>query len=101
QTPFEKGYIAVNIAGPLLFALLAAVGNALFALGQRKAAPVENSFVFIILTLLACLLFCILSAPLSGPVNYTAMVKTSALWALFSGFGLYLTYIGFNMLYAN
>jgi hypothetical protein len=32
----------VQVLGPLLFALLAAVGNGFFAFGQRKSAGVET-----------------------------------------------------------
>ncbi len=91
----------MQVLGPLLFALLAAVGNGFFAFGQRKSAGVENSFVFITIALVMCVLLCMASAPFFGVVNYGATLRQNLLWAAVSGFGLFLTYIGFNMLYSQ
>jgi drug/metabolite transporter (DMT)-like permease len=91
----------MNVLGPLLFAALAAVGNGFFAFGQRKSTGVTNSFVFLTITLIVCVLFCMASAPFFGNANYAATLRGNAGWAVFSGFGLFLTYIGFNILYTN
>ena len=91
----------MQVIGPLLFALLAAVGNGFFAYGQRKSVGVENSFVFITIALLICIALCIVTAPFFGSVNYTATLKQNAGWAAMSGAGLFLTYIGFNILYSQ
>lgn len=91
----------MQVLGPLLFALLAAVGNGFFAIGQRKSAGVENSFVFITIALVMCVLLCMVSAPFFGPVNYGITLRQNLLWAAVSGFGLFLTYIGFNILYSQ
>lgn len=91
----------MNILGPLLFALLAAVGNAFFAFGQRRAAGVDNSFVFSTIALLVCVLLCMLAAPLFGSVSYGTTLRNNAPWAVISGVGLFMTYIGFNLLYSN
>jgi drug/metabolite transporter (DMT)-like permease len=91
----------MQVLGPLLFALLAAVGNGFFAFGQRKATGVENSFVFITIALVVCVALCMVSAPFFGPVNYGATLKQNLNWAALSGVGLFLTYIGFNILYAQ
>lgn len=91
----------MQVLGPLLSALLAAVGNGLFAFGQRKSAGVENSFVFITIALCVCVLLCMSTAPFFGPVNYGDTLKRNFTWAALSGVGLYLTYIGFNILYSR
>jgi drug/metabolite transporter (DMT)-like permease len=91
----------MQVLGPLLFALLAAVGNGFFAFGQRKSAGVENSFVFITVALVICVLLCVASAPFFGPVHYGATVRQNLGWAAASGVGLFLTYIGFNVLYSQ
>ncbi len=91
----------MQVLGPLLFALLAAVGNGFFAFGQRKSAGVENSFVFITIALVICVLLCVASAPFFGPVNYANTLKQNLTWAAASGIGLFLTYIGFNILYSQ
>lgn len=91
----------MNVLGPLLFATIAAIGNGLFAFGQRKSVGVTNSFVFITITLIVCVLFCMASAPFFGSVNYTTTLRNNASWAILSGFGLFLTYIGFNIMYSS
>jgi drug/metabolite transporter (DMT)-like permease len=91
----------MNVLGPLLYALLAAVGNGLFAFGQRKSVGVTNSFVFITITLIVCVLLCTASAPFFGPANYGATLRGNAGWAVLSGCGLFMTYLGFNMLYST
>jgi len=91
----------VQVIGPLLFALLAAIGNGFFALGQRKSAGIENSFVFITIALVMCVALCAVTAPFFGPVNYTATLKQNLSWTALSGVGLFLTYIGFNVLYSQ
>lgn len=91
----------MQVLGPLLFALPAAIGNGLFAFGQRKATGVENSFVFITIALVICVLLCVASAPFFGPVSYGNLLKQNFAWAAASGAGLFLTYIGFNILYSQ
>jgi drug/metabolite transporter (DMT)-like permease len=91
----------MHVIGPLLFALLAAIGNGLFAFGQRKSAGVENSFVFITIALVVCVLLSMASAPFFGPVNYAGTLRQNLTWAAVSGLGLFLTYIGFNILYSS
>ncbi len=86
---------------PIAFAIIAAVGNAMFALGQRKAAGVENGLLFVGLSAIVAVLCAFAFAPLLGGV---AVGKTLAgNWGavLLSGLGLFLTYLGFNLLYAR
>lgn len=91
----------MQVLGPLLFAMLAAVGNALFAFGQRRSSGIENSFVFITLALAICVALCMVAAPFFGQVNYAQTLRQNVGWAAFSGVGLFLTYIGFNILYSQ
>jgi drug/metabolite transporter (DMT)-like permease len=86
---------------PILYAAIAAVGNAMFALGQRKSAGVENGLLFVGLSALvatACALAC---APLVGAIQVGATLKGSWKAVLASGLGLFLTYLGFNLLYTR
>lgn len=46
------------ITGPLLFALLAAVGNSLYVYSQRKTAVGANPFLFSSLFLTVCVALC-------------------------------------------
>lgn len=86
----------------LVFALLATVGNALFAMGQKKAT-VSNSLLFIGCSALVCVVMIFILIPIIGGDNpkVSTLIKTNWKWILLCGFGLCLTYIGFNLLYRN
>ncbi len=89
------------LIGPLAFALIAAIGNAMFAAGQKKAVGLENAFTFIALAALVCVTLTILVAPFFGATQYASAIKQNGHWAILSGAGLFLTYLGFNLLYSN
>lgn len=91
----------MNILGPLAFALIAAVGNAVFVAGQKKAVPFDNPFAFIALAAIICVFLTLLFAPLFGQPNYLEVIKQNGHWAALSGIGLFLTYLGFNLLYSR
>lgn len=91
----------MNILGPLIFALIAAIGNAMFAAGQKKAVIFDNPFTFIALAAIICVVITVLAAPLFGQPNYSAVAKVNGWWALLSGAGLFLTYLGFYLLYSK
>lgn len=91
----------MNIVGALLFAMIAALGNAMFAAGQKQAVELDNTFTFIALASLVCVSLTVLCAPLFGPTNYVDAAKQNGHLALLSGVGLFLTYLGFNLLYSR
>lgn len=91
----------MNIYGPLFFALIAAVGNAMFAAGQKKAIAFDNPFTFIALAAMVCVMLTVAAAPLFGQPHYNSVLKANGGWALLSGAGLFLTYLGFNLLYSK
>jgi len=91
----------MNIYGPLLFALTAAVGNAMFAAGQKKAIAFDNPFTFIALAVIFCVFLTVIAAPLFGQPQYSAVAKENGGWVIVSGTGLFLTYLGFNLLYSK
>jgi len=85
----------------LLFAAVAAAGNALFVFGQRKSAIVDHPFIFIICVSLVCLaLFSVTSLLLPKP-EISSFVKDNYPWILISGFGFYLVFTGFYFLYSR
>jgi drug/metabolite transporter (DMT)-like permease len=86
---------------PIVFAAIAAVGNALFALGQKKSAGVENGLLFVGVSALVAVLFALLFAPLIGAFDVAHTLKGHWHAVLLSGFGLFLTYLGFNLLYSR
>ncbi len=85
-----------------LFALTAAVGNALFAAGQKKAAGIDNSLIFVGLSAIVCIVLTfVVILFVQNNTNLTSIIKINWMWILMSGFGLFLTYLGFNLLYTR
>jgi len=86
---------------PILFAAIAAVGNAMFALGQRKSAGVENGLLFVGLSAIVAVFCALVFAPLVGGVAIGKTLTGNWGGLLLSGLGLFLTYLGFNLLYSK
>jgi drug/metabolite transporter (DMT)-like permease len=86
---------------PLLFALIAAVGNAMFALGQKRSAGTENGLAFVGVSALIATVLALSIAPFLGPMGLSAMVRAQARNLLLAGAGLFLTYLGFHLLYSH
>jgi drug/metabolite transporter (DMT)-like permease len=86
---------------PIAFATIAAVGNAMFALGQRKSASVENGLLFVGLSAVVAVLCALAFAPLVGVFALGNTLKGHWDAVLLSGLGLFLTYLGFNLLYSQ
>ena len=91
----------MNILLPILFALIAAVGNAMFALGQKKSAGFENGLFFVAVSALVACSFAAISSPLMGGIDLSDISKNYWKALLLSGSGLFLTYLGFNLLYSK
>jgi len=86
---------------PIAFATIAAVGNAMFALGQRKSAGVENGLLFVGISALVAVVCALVFAPLVGAVALGNTLKGNWEAVCLSGVGLFLTYLGFNLLYSR
>ncbi|WP_299495023.1 EamA family transporter [uncultured Shewanella sp.] len=91
----------MNQLTAVAFALIAATGNAFFVIGQKKALELANPFTFISISAIFCLLLTLLAAPLFGSPKYSEVIRVNGIWAIISGFGLFLTYLGFNLLYSS
>ena len=85
----------------LALAALAAIGNALFALGQRQASGAPGGLVYVGLCALVASALALGCAPLVGPVPVGLLLRSHWRSVLLSGVGLFLTYVGFNLLYAR
>ena len=86
---------------PLLFALFAALGNALFVYGQRSATASANPFLFMACTVIfSCGLFAAatLAWQTPGSIAYALANITSIVVA---GAGLFVTFLGFYLLFSN
>ena len=86
---------------PIVFATIAAIGNAMFALGQKKSAGAENGMLFIGVSALIAFLLALIFAPLAGAFDIANTIKTNWRAVFLSGIGLFLTYLGFNLLYSR
>jgi drug/metabolite transporter (DMT)-like permease len=83
-------------------ALLAAVGNAMFAMGQKKTQSIENSLVVIALSASICLVLTLVFLAVTGGLDDIAVgFRSNWIWIFISGVGLFLTYLGFNLLYTR
>ncbi len=91
----------MKMLGALLVAFIAAAGNAVFVYGQKKSSGVENPLVFIVLTVSVCIVITLAAVPFWGKADFRAVVRANYIPALISGIGLFVTYIGFNLLYSR
>ncbi len=86
---------------PIIFAAIAAIGNAIFALGQKKSAGAKNGLLLVGISAVVAALFALFSAPLVGAFDLGNTLKENWKAVLLSGLGLFLTYLGFNLLYTR
>jgi drug/metabolite transporter (DMT)-like permease len=91
----------MKILLPLLFATIAAIGNALFALGQKQSSDVDNGLLFVSLCGFTAGLIALAVSPLIKTPNVVAVLQNHWGSLLLCGFGLFLTYLGFNLLYSH
>lgn len=82
--------------------MLAAVGNAMFAMGQKKTQSIGNSLVVIALSASICLVLTLVFLAVTGGLDeITVGFKSNWIWISISGVGLFFTYLGFNLLYSR
>ena len=86
---------------PLLFASLAAFGNALFVYGQRGAAPSANPFLFIFGAVIICAGLFSVATLVFRAGGEAAYLMAQWKVVLISGVGFCLTFVGFFLLYNN
>ena len=91
----------MNLHNPFTYALIAAVGNAIFAAGQKKALVLANPFAFNTLMLFFCLMETWLVSLFFGKLEFALNLKANSGWAALCGFGIVLTFLGMNLLYTN
>lgn len=96
---YNEGYMKLLL--PVLFALIAAIGNAMFAFAQKKSVGVENGLLFVGSSAIIACSFALLFSPFMGEVNLGNMCRLHWKSLLLSGCGLFLTYLGFNLLYSK
>lgn len=92
--------VIVSILFPILFAGLAAIGNAIFALGQKQSAGAANGLLFVAASAAVATILALLASPVAGPLQ-ASMLRGNGRAILIGGVGLFLTYLGFNLLYSR
>ena len=84
-----------------VFAFIAAIGNALFVFAQKKSTASQNPFLFLMLALITAIVLLGLASLAFPKVNYTEYIKENYKYALLTGLGIFITYIGFYYLYSK
>ncbi|MCY4052084.1 MAG: EamA family transporter [Gammaproteobacteria bacterium] len=83
------------------FALIAAIGNAMFVYGQRSSNTAENPFFFLTVTLTVCTSLFFVSTLISKAPTSFGYVQENLWYILISGLGFYITFVGFYWLYTQ
>jgi hypothetical protein len=86
---------------PLLFAFLAACGNAVFVYAQRGASPSSNPFLFMMYVVVAGAVLFSIAAGLWGLDGSLDYVAANARHILLGGAGFFTTYVGFYLLFSG
>lgn len=85
---------------PVLFATIAAIGNAVFAYGQRQSSGATNGLLVVAGGAFIAGTLALVAAPWIAPVSWNAVARQGQT-ILLSGLGLFITYVGFNLLYGR
>jgi drug/metabolite transporter (DMT)-like permease len=86
---------------PLAFALLAALGNALFVFGQRGATQGANPFAFTFAAVGVCFVLMLVAVALNRTPGDGAYLASNWWQALAGGAGFFITFVGFFLLYSQ
>lgn len=85
----------------VIFAGIAAIGNALFVLGQRGSGPSRNPFLFSFGAVFVCMLIFLLSTWYCHTTDDVGYVARNYTRILISGVGFFITFLGFFLLYSR
>ena len=85
----------------IIFAGLAAIGNAIFVYGQRSSTVSSNPFLFMTGAITLCAIMFIVATLLSDNSATTAYIKQNSWPIVISAIGFFLTFIGFYLMYSR
>ncbi len=85
----------------IIFAGLAAIGNAIFVFGQRSSTASSNPFLFMTAAVTLCATLFIVAALLSDNSGSTAYLKQNVWPIVISAVGFFITFIGFYLMYSR
>jgi drug/metabolite transporter (DMT)-like permease len=83
------------------FALFAALGNVFFVLGSRKSGPSSNPLTFTAGAMAVSLTLFTVGWLLFGPRGSLEFARRSGGWIALSGLGMFMTFLGFYLLYSR
>lgn len=86
---------------PLLYALLAAVGNAIYVYGQRGAAVPGNPFLFVAGAVAVCLVLFVAAGLVYRTPGDGRYLAENWGMILIGGTGFFITFVGFFLLYST
>ena len=90
-----------SLLGVIFFATIGALGNAMFAAGQKKVIIEEGPLSYMVLTSIICVILAVIIAPFIGSSRYDVVFKENWAWIIAGGVGLFFTYLGFYLLYSR
>ena len=85
----------------LLFAGIAAIGNALFVFGQRKSTTANNPFIFMTGAVIVCSILFVTISTIFQNGQETSYLSSNLKSVVTSGIGFFITFIGFYLLYSQ
>ena len=91
----------IEMPKALLFAGIAAIGNALFVYGQRRAATANNPFIFTTGAVLICSILFVAVATIFRTKQEFNYLSNNSQSVIISGIGFFITFIGFYLLYSQ
>ncbi|MFA8449224.1 MAG: EamA family transporter [Bacteroidales bacterium] len=85
----------------ILFALVAAIGNGIYAWGVKKVEPSSNPFLFVSWVLLTSTIISFIIAFSFDRNEYYSYFITNKWWIIIAAVGFTITQIGFYLLFQN
>ena len=85
----------------IIFAGLAAIGNAIFVYGQRSSTVSSNPYLFMTAAVTLCAFMFMVAALLSDNSGTTVYLKQNLWPIIISAIGFFLTFIGFYLMYSR
>lgn len=85
----------------IIYAGLAAIGNAIFVFGQRSSTVSSNPYLFMTAAVTLCAIMFIVAALLSDNSGTTVYLKQNMWPIIISAVGFFLTFIGFYLMYSR
>jgi len=86
---------------PFSFAVLAAIGNVFFVFGNRKVGHSGNPMMFTTTAMTVCLLLYFICYLTFGVRGSGEFLRRNLLWCMLSGAGMFMTFLGFYLLYSR